>query len=467
MLMPSPTTVFEFNATTIRVCRCVTRKRKRVLTHCFAFCAGRDEKETQALVNTAVKKNTLNPENVILSLPRYAAIARLKSIPAQDPEEISQIVAIYAARESKHAYTGVCAYDYQHVGFDRQGQALVQIFFVKKECVSSYVRILSGVGILPERVTLNTQGLLNWSSSLGSDDKTEVFRCVPVLNIDDHVFDFNMFFNGKTIYSRSIPHSEAGLPALAKEVKVSLESCRRISDYYSSGGIRLYVTGKTDRFDIGDFEALLSYPVEKFDPIEGLNVRQSIKAALRDDIVSYASVIGLAMGGQAEGGIDITPEELAAQKMYFCRSRSYQRLIVFSAVFLLLVSLFVLRLLQLKEEMIFKKRGEIRRFLVFEKSPFAIKREDAVRRVLSGHNEICGIFGELYRLTPDFVFLTELVIDDGNLESMSGSSNDPALIGSYLKVLKESPFFSSASLEYIHQNHAGAVKRSDFKIHFG
>lgn len=466
MALCSPTTVFEFSATTIRVCRCVTRRRKRILTHCFSFSQGRDEAETQGFIRAALKKNALKPENVILSLPRYAALARLRSFPTQDSSEIDQIAALYAARESSHHGDEVCVYDYQHVGFDRQGQALVQMFFIKKACVSSYMRVLKIAGITPERVTLNTQGLSYWGSSLKTNAETEVLRCVPVLNIDDHVFDFNMFVDGKTLYSRSIPSHEMDLSVLAKEVKVSFQTCRRMSNFYPSSDTPLYVTGKTDGFDEKDFESLLSCPVETFNPVENLNTRSSLRRALKSDVVSYACAIGLALGAHSDG-IDITPEELTEQKMRFSRLKSYRQFIIFATIALLLSSLFVLRLLQLKEELVSKRHSEIQRLLAFERSPYEIKKEDITRRVLSGHNEILNIFSELYRLTPASVFLTEFVIDDGDLIFMNGSCVDPELIRGYLKVLKESPFFPSASLQYMHQSSAGTAKKFDFKITFG
>ncbi|MFH1691338.1 MAG: PilN domain-containing protein [Candidatus Omnitrophota bacterium] len=467
MIRKSPTTVLEFNATTIRICRCATRKRKKILTHCFAFPIGSDDKETQSLIIAEMRRNALKPENVILSIPRYVAMSRLMDFPARQDQEISQIVGIYAARESAHSCAGVCVYDYQHVGFNKQGHALVQIFLIKQERLSSYVRILAGAGIIPDRVTLNTQGLSNWSSSLVCDDKTErVFRCVSVLNIDDHVFDFNTFLDGRTVCSRAILSSETGLPALVKEVKVSLESCRRMFDFYPASDVRLYVTGKLGRFDMEAFASLLPYPVERFNPIEDLNARPSIKAVLEDDDVSYASVVGLALDTSADG-IDITPDELTMQKERFYRWKIYRQSVVFLTVALLLASLLFLRLLQLKEEMISSKRSVIQQLLFFQKSPRELKKNSIVRHALSVNENAVGAFGELYHLTPEAIHLTELVIDEGQLKSMTGWSGDSAWIWDYLKVLRASPLFCSASLEYVHQGDIGSEKRADFKISFG
>ncbi|HQP92154.1 MAG TPA: hypothetical protein PLU24_05715, partial [Candidatus Omnitrophota bacterium] len=52
-----PLTALEFNETTIRICRSITRRSRRVITHCFSFETSDFEKDAEVLIAKELREN--------------------------------------------------------------------------------------------------------------------------------------------------------------------------------------------------------------------------------------------------------------------------------------------------------------------------------------------------------------------------------------------------------------------------
>ena len=205
MANQAPLTVFEFNGTTIRICRSIAQKPKRIVTHCFSFEVEDFDKDAQPLIAKELKTHNLRPDNVILSLPRYVTLSRFLRLPSQVDEEIKDMVSLHVSREKTFGKDKrEIVYDYQKVGVDEEGRSFVSVFLIQQAKLERYLGILGRLGIFPYRVTLNTEGLLRWSSQkekMAEEESQD--RCVFFLNIDHGTFDFNAIVKGCSIFSRT------------------------------------------------------------------------------------------------------------------------------------------------------------------------------------------------------------------------------------------------------------------------
>ena len=309
MIKP-PLTVLEFNGTTIRACRSVSQEKERTITHCFSFEANTLDSNTHKMIQRQLKIHALSPKNVILSLPRYQAISRSLRLPSSDKEEIGQMVSLHILQQSTFNKDRDIIYDYEVVGFDSEGQALVTVFSISNNRLKKYLNILEKLNISPTHVTLNTQGLLNWSCLQDTFKKGQGQKGIYLLNADHGTYDFNVVFGSHVIFSRTFVLSAGDeVRKVAKEVKVSLELFRRKKEKQFICEDTLYWVGLFKNPENIEFQELFSQPLVFLSPSENIDLKLPLREVVSGSPVSFASVLGLALKGTEEG-IDITPLEL-------------------------------------------------------------------------------------------------------------------------------------------------------------
>ncbi len=464
MINNSPLTVLEFNGTTIRICRSVTKNLKRDITHCFSFEAGDFEKDICPLIRSELKARNLKPENVVLSLPRYQVMSHFLRLPSQKEGEIKSMVDLHVLREGGYGKADKMIYDYKLVGFDRQGYALVTIFFIQRNRLERYLRILQQLNIFPVRITLNTQGLLNWSLLQFSLHQEDATRCVFLLNMDHGAFDFNVFANGHVIFSRTFTFAE-GSPSddtqrLAKEVKVSFELFRRMAADVFEWDDTLYITGPPLEYGEDIFQNVFFKQMIRVDPLKNLCVEQSLKYPAGSPCVSYASVLGLALQETREL-IDMTPSELSVQIQRRKQRRSMRRLFMGMATGLSIVSLVICGWFDFKINALKKLNSELEALAPIETELRAAKNLAFLERDVLKPYSLVRIFYELYRVTPPSIFISDLDMEENRSLSIVGFSTGLALVFNYLQELKQWPSFADVRLDYVDGKEKQNIK---FKI---
>lgn len=452
MIKQSPLTVLEFNGTTIRVCRSQSKNLKRDITHCFSFEARDFEKDGPRLIRREFKVRGLKPENVILSLPRYQVMSHFLRLPSQKEDEIKGMVDLHVSRVGVYGKNIEMIHDYKVVGFDRQGYALVSIFFIQKNRLEKYLGILQRSDIFPSRVTLNTQGLLNWYLLESSFSRDNTAQCIFLLNIDHGVFDFNVFAKGHVIFSRTFtvfktkPSDDA--QRLAKEVKVSFELFRRRTGPWFEWDDKLYCIGPSPECEMSTFKNSFFQKVIVIDPLKRLVTKSVTAPPAGPAHVSYASVLGLALKETKET-INMMPVALNIQMQNKKKERSLFRWILSLAAGLLTVSFIICAGLNLKINELEIADKKLQELGPAEAALQTAKKLKFVeQRILKPHG-LMDIFYGLYKDTPVSVFISKLVIEEDRSLSIEGFSADLASVFNYLQALKQSFRFKDVRLDYV------------------
>lgn len=447
----SPLTVLEFNSTTIRVCCSSLVKKERVVTHCFSFEVKESENETSDKIREQFKSHGLIGKEVILALPRAAAISRLLRLPARNTQEIKAMVTLQISSGSFGIKSENILYDWRSIGFDKEGYALVSIFLMHREKIHKYIEILNKADMRIRRVTLNTEGLIRWSKKNGDKGAGGRTRCLHLLNADHDTFDFNLFLGGYSVFSRTFAAPDSKDPAyasrLSKEVKVSWELARRLTCPYFDHDDKLYLTGMRGAFAFDDLEGFFERPVETF---------------LRDTPVSYAAVMGLAL--EEAGAIDLTPQEVRIknqERKKFCVMKKALRLLALAlAVASVLLSLAVDR--RIARAGALKK--ELKAQEVLEKEAQRVALVHFLKKRVYKDHLILEVFNELFRLVPPSLFLDTLKIERENDLSWTGTSPDASVLFEFLGSCERSPLFKEVRLDYVRDQKSRYDSRITFRM---
>ncbi|MFH0877169.1 MAG: hypothetical protein V1863_02980 [Candidatus Omnitrophota bacterium] len=446
----SPLTAIEFNTNTVRVCRSVQKKAGRLLTHCFSFeipCLRKDASES---LRQHIRQNGIKPQNVILALPRHAAMLRLLRLPSQDEKEIDAMVGLYVRRQGSYSKEGLMAYDYQLVGFDEGGYGLISVFYIQRHRLAEYLGVLEESGILPFCVTLSTQGLLNLAMAqcrtLGENKKI----CMAVLNLDHNSGDYNIFFNDRCVFSRvfQIPgiDSRQRREWIFRELKVSQELFRHATGGHFVCEDKIYLAGLTQ--DFGDQETYHScrWPFADFH-------RQAQKN-LSSSSVSFAAALGLVCG-PLQAAIDMTPAALLDNIKQKKKERFLWRATVVSWGVIFVLSFVLMSILEQNTQ----QSQRLRRTLALLSSDAAALRVSQKLAVFERHilrepsaQEKLSV---LYETMPSSLDLTSCEIDQDGRMVLLGEGKDISAVFSFWKTLKEKSFFVNSRLVYVRQGRSG------------
>ena len=466
----TPLTVFEFNGTTVRICRSVSRKSKRVVTHCFSFVAQDFEKDAGVLIAKELKAHKLKPDNVILSLPRYVTLSRFLRLPSGVDEEIKDMVSLHISREKTFGNDKEkeIVYDYQKVGVDEEGHTLVSLFLIQKSSLKLYLGILEKLGIIPDRVTLNTEGLLRWTLRQEKDEvESGCERCFFFLNVDHGYFDFNAVVRGRSIFSRTFILSKTeGLDQtqwLAKEIKLCIELFRRSFGNLFNVTDQLYLTGMNEDFKKSISWETLPWTIENLDLLDDLNLGPQLKREMLQTGVSFASVLGLVLK-EGQKCIDITPVELKAKVANRLRWLMFRQTVFFAAMFAFILSLFILRAIDLKTKELNVLLREISVLVSVEKSMQEAQKASFIDKEILKTHFATDILYEFYDLTPVAVSITEFRLEDAKTLAIAGAAQDAATVFHYLESLKHSRFLKDVRLDYVNANPKVSGENVRFRI---
>lgn len=445
----SPLTVFEFNGTTIRVCRSVVKKKTTLITHCFAFEVEDIEKDASGFLERELKTQSLKPHNCILSLPRYAAMSRFLRLPSQDQKEIKDMVSLYVKQQGAYDKDSNMVFDYKLAGFDAQGYALVSAFYIQYNRLKKYLDILRKIGIYPFKVTLNTQGLLNWSMA-ESDKKNN--RCLFFINIDHVMAEFNIFLNGYCISSRILAIPKLGhcerMSWLTKEVKVSIELLKRTCEGNFEYDNKLYLTGLTENWENQDLEELTEWQINNFAPVQYLKMRPCAKKNIQNAAVSFSSILGLALGKDRDP-IDMTPFDLRQKNREKRKWSVLWKTAAVVAIFINLATIFLFGLLNRKIERLSVLKAELRMLGPIENTIKQAQELFYFENKILGKPSVFEILKAFYDMTPSTVEMAELSIKGDGSMMWTGQSRDATSFFEYWKTLSQSSFFTKCHLDYM------------------
>ncbi|HAJ56984.1 MAG TPA: hypothetical protein DCL35_04360 [Candidatus Omnitrophica bacterium] len=450
-MQKKPFVVIEFNAATIRVCRSVVRRGRRAVTHCFSFPLSVSWQDLPQEIRANFKNRKLRASSAVLMLPRDKAVSHTWVLPSNNAEEISQMVRLRVLKEYSGLGKEDVVYDYKITGTDKEGCAQVVAFLLRKAQILRYTEVLSRSGIVVRGVTLNTAGLLNWLESLDSIKKKECGHRVFLLNADDRSFDLQLLAEGKTIFSRSFHVAEADerQDTLSKEVKLSLELCRRQQKAFSGGGPEadFCITGASEKLLGLDIDSWLGKEFKAFDPLEEARSYLDLKSPANGMSVSYAAALGLALTGSYEG-LDLTPPDIKRENELLERKKAFKRwFLSLTILFFFICSVFCVSA-EHKISRLFDLKAKLAASAGTERALDILLLEHYLDKEVLGDAFIMDVSRKLFENTPSGVTFSSLDINDSALVSIAGVAENIGALTLFFSRLKSESSFKDIKMDF-------------------
>lgn len=462
-----PFVAIEFNAATVRLCRSIVRGSSRVVTHCFSFPISVSWQDFPKEIIACLKSRRLCVSKAVLMLPRDKAASHLWVFPSNDPEELRQMVKLRVSRECFGMDGDNVLYDYKIIGADREGCAQVMVFLIQKQQIDKYAGVLRAAGIMVEGVTLNTVGLFNWLRFQDIHGEKNDGRRVFLLNADDRTFDLQLHAEGKTVFSKSfhVAATEEIRDRLSREIKLGLELCRRQQRNSAEGltSTNFCVTGSSEKLLGLDIESWLGESFRAFDPLEEARAHLDLKSPPNGQSISYAAVLGLALLASYEGA-DLTPDDMR-QEMRHRKKVAIVNKAAYSAfgIFCVFSFCFILSL----HKQINTLNGlyqAVRADAALEIEARQFQASAAFEQNVLKDKQYLDALKSLYAMAPANISLSEFKIVEGGLASWSGESPDAKALFEFLGVLRQSPLFKNARLEFMGEGAKNNAKSVQFEM---
>lgn len=455
-----PFAVFEFNTETIRVCRSVVRRKRRVVTHCFSFPLAAARRDLPKEIRANLKNHRLGLSSAVLMLSRQQAVSYTWVLPSNDRQEISQMMRLRVLKEYLGPDKEDVVYDYKITGFDKEGCARVVVFLLRKSQVCSYFEVLSQAGIAVEGVTLNTSGLSSWLKYSGVAGKNETGR-VLLLNADDRSFDLQLSSEGKTVFSRSfhIADADAAYLALSREVKLSLELCRR----QQKDKADFCITGASEKLLGLGIGSWLDEEFKAFDPVEEASSYLDLKSPANGQFVSYAAVLGLALSCSYDG-LDLTPPDIKREKKFLDRKAGFKRCILSCAVlFFFFCALFCVAA-ERKIDRLCRLKDELAASAVAGEALDSMLLRHYLEKEVSGDACMLDVAGKLFEKALPGVTFSLLSIDSSGCVFLNGVSEDIGALELFFRKLDTEDSFKDIRMDFDQVKDGQALRDVKFKI---
>jgi Tfp pilus assembly PilM family ATPase/Tfp pilus assembly protein PilN len=310
----------------VKVLRFETRGRQLVLSKCVAEKVDA-ETAIPKVVASLFSQRQLGKVPVIGVIARPEINTRLLELPSTDPAEIDEMVDLQAARLTPYSRDEILT-GYRVLGRTRSATyTKLMLAIVQRSAARDRLHHFESSDRPVERVTVSTEGLLQWALLTLPDAKGKAG--VAVLDIDARSSELALFQNGLLQLSKSIRNGaeqlgdEASHQALATAVAQALAGYRGESGFDAPD--RLVVTGANVGGVLKALTSTLSLPVERVEPTEAVSLGKGVdRETLGDLHASLASLVGAAACPDALA-LDLVPDSVKKRRELKQRSAALKR----------------------------------------------------------------------------------------------------------------------------------------------
>lgn len=281
---------------------------------------------------------------VIGCLPRQSATLHMLTLPSTEPAEIADMVDLQIGKRTPYSRDEI-VFDYRAVGTGREGYTRLMLAVVQRAILRHRFAVLEEAGLDVQRMTVSSEGLVNWFAAAGGTQGAGNTGCV-LLDIDAGYSDLLVMGSGGPVFTRSILIGAAQLRhdperwtgKLGDEVVRSLETWRAESPGETVE--RLLVTGAGHRMAglAGTLGARVGVAAETRDGLGPVvRVPSSFAPEGEHADVSLTPLVGIGLAPR-ELSFNLVPETLRRRRKLVEKARGLTVLAIFLMSILVLLS---------------------------------------------------------------------------------------------------------------------------------
>jgi Tfp pilus assembly PilM family ATPase len=411
-----------------------------------------DNKITRTIIGI-FRELKLNPNQIIISLPRNLVTVRNVHLPSQDPTEIAQMIDLHIVRIVPY-HKQDALWTHQRLEVDEIGHSKVLVAIVHRDVISNQIKMLASAGWQVDHVFLSSSGILESILERHKSSPKADELCLA-LDIDSTITDLIMFSGKKLLSSRYIPllsnqlADRAGCAKLASEIKQSLRLFEKEEPRRKP--VRTYLSGASACFStLGDLlKQELGIPVINLDispAIISQNNNVEEQKIAKD--VSLSAVTQLA-GGLSRPRLSFVPPELEIRRMLKQKTRELL-LLGGTCLYLLIVicGIFVTRMYQQQS---YLEALEYRYEEVSSEIGDLVSISDKVqwiRSYIQDRQIYLEYLAQLHRIIPSGLAIRFLSINEENQGVVRGQANRLSDIFKLISALEEMNLVGDIQTKY-------------------
>ncbi|MFA5101073.1 MAG: PilN domain-containing protein [Candidatus Omnitrophota bacterium] len=368
-----------------------------------------------ATLKSILKKNNIQPDRVILYIPRTIVSIRYLRIPAVNDAEVDQMVAFEQASSFPFKPEEL-SFGHAIVSKGKDGYSSVMLAAVQKDLITRLVGILKSAGLVPDEIAISTVSVFNQLRSAG-----RLSRNTVVVNADNGFSDVLFIKDNDLAFSRAIPSGD-----LERELDRTIRT--------------LQETGQSVDAVVGDS----SQPV-----VKGLLI-----AYKSDNLV-----------------IDLLPQELKARKIREQQKRSLVYMVTLIVLNLAIIANIVFMKVKAQDAYKHMLKSETAKI---EDQAQAIQKKMRKAQILLEYSAsgkiVLGLLSELYRTAPAGVVLSSLDISGKSPQGailLVGQAPSSEVVLKFANAMKGSGFIKKTDVNYITKRNLAAAQMVDFEIRAG
>ena len=426
-------------------------------------------------ISKIFKELKLKKHSVITYIPRHLVNVRVLEVPSTNPKEISDMVNLQVGKQTPYSKEEIVS-SHRIVDTPREGYTKVMLVIAKRNIISERIDTISKAGCEVEKVLLSSEGVYNWFrtayTSLGA--KIDESKSIILIDIDSNYSDFIVICKGKLVFTRNIfvgaNHLLEGEPEwhdkFVNELKRSME--RYQSEEKDVNIERIFLSGAAK--NIKDLDSSLSagleIPAEIFKPIRDVNIKKDITVLQDDNIrfISTSSLFGIAINYK-KSEIDLTPGEIRIQKLMEEKRKNLTVMGVLLASIAMMASLLLLTDIYNKNMYLAQLKDKISKVEEGAKEVAKMRiRINLIEERLDPKGSSLDIVNEIYRLTPDEIYFTNISVEDKSEAILRGCALAMSDVFTFVTTLEESRYFENVKTTYTTTRKKEGKEYADFEI---
>jgi Tfp pilus assembly PilM family ATPase/Tfp pilus assembly protein PilN len=410
-----------------------------------------------------------NQTKVILVIPRPYAILRYLDLPSYDRDELRTMVQLQAVNHLPYTKDEVVV-DFLPIHKNSEGYTKVLVVAVPLETITRFERILETVSLPPHKITINFIGQWHWyKKHYPSYKDVTVLLDIDTKNSEISFMDHERIFISRATalgikeidgqaYDEFIKQLDLTMASYVKEqLGPPIKNIAILSNMNSAEGLK------------DQMQKYYSLPVQVQATLQDVPVRKNFKwpPLLLSELSALTSMLGLLRVSQ-DPEIDLTPASVKLDRARLATKKQGLRLGVLGLLALVGVAL-CLGVNFFKENSYLNDLEQ--KLRESQKQVNQIKQTknklDALKAAFHERVVVSDLIGELYKVMPKSLILTNLALSEGSNLSLQGYTDKASDVNALQKFLIDSFYFTNVNLDYVNKRVTLDGELNYFKISAG